>query len=138
MNSDEKQRLIEEKQRLSDQIAGLRVELYKLEAIEKHEFNLPLIGKCFKYRNSFSCPETDADYWWQYEKIIGIDNDTDQLKVWTFEHNKDNTISICFSENRYSVLPESKEISNEEFMQAWEALVNKIIAREGTKDAISS
>jgi hypothetical protein len=25
-----------------------------------------LVGKCFRYQNSYSCPKTPKDYWWMY------------------------------------------------------------------------
>jgi hypothetical protein len=48
-------------------------------ALEQEEFDritLPAmrerIGFCYRYRNSYSCPQTDADYWWMYVKITGV------------------------------------------------------------------
>lgn len=32
------------------------------------------VGKCYKYRNCYSCPQYDADYWWLYIKVIGVDD----------------------------------------------------------------
>ena len=31
-----------------------------------------LIGKCFHFRNSYSCPDGDADRWWLYMRVLGV------------------------------------------------------------------
>lgn len=31
-----------------------------------------LIGKCFKFKNSYSCPVKKSDYWYAYSKIVSI------------------------------------------------------------------
>jgi len=32
-----------------------------------------LVGKCFKYRNCYSCPVGPKDYWVDYTKVVGVD-----------------------------------------------------------------
>ena len=30
------------------------------------------IGSCYRFRNSYSCPAKEADYWWLYAKIVAV------------------------------------------------------------------
>lgn len=46
-------------------------ERYHKEAVEPKL--RALVGKCFKCRNCYSCPEKESDYWWLYLCITGID-----------------------------------------------------------------
>lgn len=32
-----------------------------------------LVGKCFRYRNNYSCPVKPTDYWWLWTRITGLD-----------------------------------------------------------------
>jgi len=51
-----------------------------------------LIGKCFKFRNSYSCPEGDKDKWWFYRRVVSAANGC----TITIEHevDKDGNLSI--------------------------------------------
>lgn len=40
------------------------------EAINKPK-RLALVGKCFKYRNNYSCPDKPSDYWWMWVMVVG-------------------------------------------------------------------
>lgn len=50
------------------------------------------IGSCYKYRNCYSCPKIDDDYWWVYYKIVGIDPNDKQLVVESFQQCVPNGI----------------------------------------------
>ena len=50
----------------------IREEISELEEAEKKPIRLALIGKCFKYRNCYSCPEKPSDYWYLYLKVLRI------------------------------------------------------------------
>lgn len=32
-----------------------------------------LVGRCFRYRNCYSCPDKPSDYWWLWLRIVGVD-----------------------------------------------------------------
>ena len=68
------------KEDLEAHIQALEVErvkamdrLSEIKAAEAYQRNIDRIGLCFKYRNSYSCPQDEADYWYIYAKIIGVD-----------------------------------------------------------------
>lgn len=54
------------KRQLERTIQAARNELWKRQAVEQERFAKKLVGKCYRYRNSYSCPQTEADYWWLY------------------------------------------------------------------------
>jgi hypothetical protein len=31
-----------------------------------------LVGTCWRYRNSYSCPQEPSDYWFAYRKLVGL------------------------------------------------------------------
>lgn len=103
-----------------------RVELWRIEAQEVEDRNRALIGKCFKYRNSYSCPRSDEDYWWMYLKVLGASGTS--LQIWCFDTDKYGKIQIE---------PDSRiaheciqigyhEIPLSEFNAAWQATMEKL------------
>lgn len=67
-----------------------------LDAIEKRKrrsASKKLVGKCFKYRNCFSLPQSDADYWWLYLRVLGVDDYGHPVGV-TFQVDKDGRAEI--------------------------------------------
>jgi len=81
-----------------------------------------LVGKCFKYRNCYSLPKSDADYWWLYIKVIGHDRGT--LITEEFENASDGNISINLKSNKYSGVLDGNytRIKSEEYDEAWRKL----------------
>lgn len=57
-----------------------------------------LIGKCFKFRNSYSCPEGDKDKWWFYRRVIGV---ADGCTI-TIEHEVDKDGNLFIREGKQS------------------------------------
>jgi len=37
--------------------------------------NESLVGRSFKYRNSYSCPQEEKDYWMLYQRVLSLDHD---------------------------------------------------------------
>ncbi len=66
-----------EKNALIAQAVAARAALDADEEQSRRAINERLVGKCFVYRNCYSCPKTDADYWWLYIRIIRLDEDGD-------------------------------------------------------------
>lgn len=87
-----------------------------------------LVGKCFKSRNSYSCPEPD-EFWWLYARVVSTDR-FGSLEVIHFEvdHRGDCFIrrvarpAAMFSSGPYS------EIGEGEFRTAWAAFDDRIAA----------
>jgi len=61
------------------QYEKLRQEIRDLEEKERVEKELPglkkLEGTYWKFRNSYSSPRTDADYWWKYRHVVKVTDD---------------------------------------------------------------
>lgn len=57
----------------------LREEIRELEDKERREKEWPVWkereGTYWKFRNSYSCPESDADRWWIYRRIKNVTPD---------------------------------------------------------------
>ncbi len=77
---------------LERQMRKLRRELNVLEDRENAERFGGLVGKCFTYRNCYSCPEKPGDYWQSYCRVSGITGAT--ATVLEFEIDKDGMIRI--------------------------------------------
>lgn len=96
-----------------------------LSRIEEREWlkeNHKHIGKWFKYRNCYSCPEAPADYWWCYKKIIGI---TDKhFRTWEFQTDKYGNDSIKSED--FGHLSGWIECHPQEARSAWASLMDKL------------
>lgn len=55
---------------LKAQALELREQIWEIESAEKDKEHRRLIGKCFKVRNSYSCPKDNSERWWLYSKVI--------------------------------------------------------------------
>jgi hypothetical protein len=62
-----------QKQKLQEQIAKLRAEYHSIDEREKRQANLKFVGKYFKFKNCYSCPEGEKDYWTGYTKVLKLD-----------------------------------------------------------------
>ncbi len=100
-----------------------RNELYEIEAKKKFERNAPFVGRCFKFRNSYSTTD-ENEKWWLYEKILGLDNTRDFI-TFKFETDINGKITIEPTDCGY-IYDRHIEISQEEFDDAWKNLVEKI------------
>lgn len=98
---------------------------HEAQNAERERENRALLGKCFKYRNSYSCPEKPSDYWWLYTKVVGLEGPN--IFYTEFEVAKDGRISINFNRQCYaSMIHGHVEIRASEFNKAWRALQSKI------------
>ncbi len=102
-------------------IADAQKSLSAIQYQERRRAHERLIGKCYKFRNSYSCPEKESDYWWLYRKITSMDE-----FGWlnTFEFQKDRSGQITIREENLKVAESSEDIpiSHAEFNEAWDAL----------------
>lgn len=64
---------------LDKQRRKIQETINKLEQDEFEQVELPklkkMLNKCFKYKNSYSCPQTESDYWWKYFRVLSVDKD---------------------------------------------------------------
>lgn len=59
-------------QQLEATIKTARDELQSMQAQEDQRENEKLIGNCYVYRNCYSCPQAESDYWNLYVRVIGV------------------------------------------------------------------
>jgi hypothetical protein len=101
----------------------------KLHAIENENSkkNLKkLVGKCFKYKNSYSSPEKESDYWYLYRKVLRIADEHPFIVSFDFQTDKDGKISIEPEERSSTHLPGMVEIDGVEFWQEWCEVLKKV------------
>lgn len=67
------------KAQLRDKINKYNQAYWKLEEAENERDAKKFIGKCFKYRNCYSCPEKPSDYWWLYGVVIEAEDGSVEL-----------------------------------------------------------
>ena len=60
------------KANLEKQMYAIRKELSAIEEADNEARFSGLIGRCFSYRNCYSCPKTDKDYWLTYCRVNSI------------------------------------------------------------------
>ena len=82
----------ERKEELERQMRKLRTELNEIQDRENAERFSGLVGKCFVYRNCYSCPEKPSDYWDSYCQVHSITGS--YANVMEFEIDKDGMIRI--------------------------------------------
>jgi len=63
--------------------------------IEKGPALRALVGRCFRYKNSYSCPEKPSDYWWLYKRVLGVKTGRyEEVFIEQFETDKNGETTI--------------------------------------------
>lgn len=79
---------------LTGKLDAMRLDLRDLQELEFEEVIAPQmrenIGRCYKYRNSYSCPSDQSDYWWMYVRVVGMRDGCYRL--------------LCFQRDKYKAL----------------------------------
>lgn len=101
-----------------------RNELDEIKQAAAAKANSALIGKCHRYRNSYSCPETDVDYWWIYRRVIAVDGSW--LKTFSFQTDRNGKVTVQTEKQDFSDLSGWKEISDAEFSHAFNDMMRKV------------
>ena len=115
------------KERLKAQMAPIRAELQRIEDAEAKAKSVAILGKCFKYRNCYSCPKGPEDYWWLYVKVTGMG---DYWPVaFEFQTDKDGKLTVK-TEECFSRFEGYDEISVKEFNAAWRKVQQNIAKRK--------
>lgn len=112
------------KEQLEETINTARAELNKIEDAESYERNSALVGKCYKYRNSYSCPERPQDYWWLYVVVTGLERSS--LNLFMFERDINGKIEIKRNHVRSYLAGGYQEIERSELLTAWREIVAQI------------
>jgi len=105
---------------LKEQQIALRDKIYEAETQDRITENTKMIGKCYRYRNTYGGGKNE--WWWLYKKITGINKDGYRLSF-SFETTVGDIIEIKRDIMFGNLLDGGyKEIPLEEFNQAWQDL----------------
>ena len=110
------------KEQLRETANKALAEIWEIEYAERREKNRALIGKCFAFRNCFSCPEGPDDYWILWQKVVALDDHGDPI-VFRFQTDKNDRIEIDRRSHMGSL---GEETSEEAFMEAWRKLTDQV------------
>jgi hypothetical protein len=114
-------------EQLEAEIAPLQRQLARLRDAETKKESEAVVGRCYKYRNSYSCPKVPSDYWWLYAKVTKVG---DYWPVtFEFQTDKDGRIDIQTRDCSVGIGKEGNgyiEIPSKEFNAAWRALQKRI------------
>lgn len=118
------------RQKLEQQIRKLREELWTIERADSDKANTPLVGKAFKYRNSYGSGE-----WWLFALVTEASKGS--LKGWRFEKAGDGQITTRF-DDFLSCFPGDNwhEIPRTEFIAAWSELLCELETESNSKLAV--
>lgn len=111
---------------LKVEASKIGAKISKIEHESRTETNRQHVGRYFKYRNCYSCPEKPSDYWWHYVKVQKVD-DAGMLTVFMFETDKYGKTSTGVDEHRYH-LDDYMPCPAAEFNKAWRAFQKRIAA----------
>jgi len=106
-------------QELQAELTKIRGQLNKIEDKRRKEANSPLLGKCFKYSNSYGGDKR----WWLYLKITKAGY---WLEGWSFQRPTDGRMEVKVEKCMMSILGGYVEISQSEFDRAWTAFQNAV------------
>lgn len=107
-------------EQLKEEATQIQEELRKRSAEERRKASEGLVGKCFVYRNCYSCPKGPDDYWNLYSRVTGLDARGTPTGV-TMED--DGQGFICVNQGCLTEL--TQEIPQHE----WDAAVRTHLAR---------
>lgn len=80
------------------------------------EENQKLLGRFFKYSNSYSCPEGPQDRWWLYAHVIGATGGTVEME--RFQTDKYGKIEVEPRYTGFGFLSGYEEITEAEYRKA--------------------
>jgi hypothetical protein len=112
------------KQELQAQIKKLNRELGAIESAESEADNQQYIGRFFKVRNNYSCPEKPSDYWWVYMTVVSAEAYT--LKCFEFQTDSRGCIDIRPTDIHSTLSRCYVEIKKSEFARAWRELLSRV------------
>ena len=121
------------KDELKSAIEKARSELREIEETENMKASKALVGKFFKYRNSYSCPKPN-EYWWLYTTVTGVTEEGNPL-AWNFQKDIYGKVEVESDMFRPSLSAGYTEISAQEFWKAYDEIMFELNARRPTKRA---
>jgi len=98
--------------------------IWEIKREENNERNQKLIGKCYRYRNSFG---NENEGWWLYIRVLEIEDGN--LIVHRFQTDRNGRIEIEPRRVEWdSVGSTYEEVSKEDFWVAWDTLKLTILS----------
>lgn len=85
---------------------------------------LPYVGRCFRKRNCYSCPESDKDYWWTYYRVLRIDGRS--FISLTFEKTAKSEFFVKSQCEYFDNRSDGEEISVVEFDNLWHKFLTEL------------
>lgn len=98
--------------------------LHKIRDAERLAENKGLLGKTFRMRNDYSCPEKPSDYWWVYAKVQKVGRDG-MLTVLRFDTDKYGAMQVQVERYQHHMAYYT-EITPAAFNKAWRAFQKKV------------
>lgn len=100
-------------QKLSNEI---RSKLWADDEVKAEAENASLLGRFFKARNNYSCPEKPSDYWPLYSAVVGVQGRN--VSLVQFETDKYGDTMIRCGDRCGGVHALDEEITEDEFLKA--------------------
>jgi ribosomal protein L35AE/L33A len=114
-------------QELERTIAEAREALRSLEEARDGKEAAALLGKCYVFRNCYSCPDGPQDYWGLYLRVVGVEHG--QCVLVTFERDKNGDLRVERSRRSPRMLGGGyREISLGELRKAWRKVEGEFVA----------
>lgn len=122
---------------LEAQIKALRAELDKIEEAEEQERNAGLIGRCYRYRNTYSCASKPSDYWFMYGRVLSVEGHSATVLMFQTDSGGQMTLhpKECHSAAMLAGAGAYQQITRKEYDKALRAFLAKAsrLAKEAGK-----
>ncbi len=105
------------KKQLEDTLRKTRDQINKIEQTEREQRNAEFVGRHFRYKNCYSCPEKPSDYWWMYIRVTGLKEGV--LVVQKFQRDSRGMIAIETDEYYHQMLCGCQEITKHQYEKAF-------------------
>ena len=110
------------KEELQEKVDYLRAQIFEIEDRENNERNKSLNNTYWRYKNSYSCAESEDDKWWVYAKLYLQDG---ALKCFSFQKDCHGKIEI--NPNAFTGCHSYYErINVEEFFEEWDEIRHQV------------
>lgn len=96
----------------------------EIETAEHEKESRQYVGRYFKTRNSYSCPQGDEDYWWLYTKITGFEGRANS--GFQFQRDNDGRSSTDHRKANIYLRADYVEISRGEWDEAWSCFLSDL------------
>lgn len=105
--------LLEALKAKKEEFDKVRREVKELEDRNRTENERPkfkaLVGTCWKYRNCYSCPVEESDYWWLYKMVVGVADDG-EIDYISMQIDKHGALTIRREQADWTYFSDEKHI----------------------------